>query len=81
MYFWTTDDLIVGFAHERVYDTFIALVYTAMAYMPQRFKPGQPPFHVVTHQRDYLALRCSKDVPRGGDVPPHACVHYSHLVF
>lgn len=59
-----------GFAHERVYVTFIALVYTAMAYMPQRFKTGQPPFHAVTHQRDYLALRCSKDVPRGSKFNP-----------
>jgi hypothetical protein len=46
-----------GFAHDRVYVSFIALVYTAMTYMPARFAPGQPPFHVVTHQRDYLALR------------------------
>jgi hypothetical protein len=59
-----------GFAHERVYVTFIALVYTAMAYMPQRFKLGQPPFHVVTHQRDYLALKCAKDVPRGSKFNP-----------
>lgn len=59
-----------GFAHERVYITFIALVYTAMAYMPQRFKVGQPPFHAVTHQHDYLALRCSKDVPRGSKFNP-----------
>lgn len=49
---WRTHDYAAleklgGFAHDRVYVTFIALVYTAMAYMPQRFKPGQPPFHVV----------------------------------
>ena len=74
---WRTHDYdalqkidVGGFAHDRVYVAFLALVYTAMAYMPTRFTPGQPPFHVVTHQRDYLALRCTRDVPKGSKFNP-----------
>jgi hypothetical protein len=59
-----------GAGHAKVYDAFVALVYTAQAYAPGRFKKGQPPFHVVTHQREYLSPECLRDVPRGSKFNP-----------
>ena len=59
-----------GAGHAKVYDAFVALVYTAQAYAPGRFKKGQPPFHVVTHQREYLSPECLRNVPRGSKFNP-----------
>ena len=55
---------VAGFAHERLHVVFDALVYTAIHHMPERFKPGQPPFHAVTHQRDYMAMACLRGMVR-----------------
>ena len=59
-----------GAGHAKVYDAFVALAYTAQAYAPGRFKKGQPPFHVVTHQREYLSPECLRDVPKGSRFNP-----------
>ena len=59
-----------GAGHAKVYDAFVALAYTAQAYAPGRFKKGQPPFHVVTHQREYLSPECLRGVPKGSRFNP-----------
>lgn len=56
--------------HARVFKAFSALVVGAMHHAPERFRPGQPPFRVVTHQRDYLAPPCVSNVPKGSRFHP-----------
>ena len=54
----------------RVFKAFSALVVGALHHAPERFKLGQPPFRMVTHQRDYLAPPCVQNVPKGSKFHP-----------
>ena len=54
----------------RVFKAFSALVVGALHHAPERFKLGQPPFRMVTHQRDYLAPPCVHNVPKGSKFHP-----------
>ena len=53
-----------------MFKAFSALVVGALHHAPERFKLGQPPFRMVTHQRDYLAPPCVHNVPKGSKFHP-----------
>ena len=52
--------------YASAYAAFSALAYTAMAYAPHRFKPGNDPFHVVLNPlASPFAPGCVRSAPRG----------------
>jgi hypothetical protein len=52
--------------YASAYAAFSALAYTAMAYAPHRFKPGNEPFHVVLNPlASPFAPGCVRSAPRG----------------
>ena len=52
--------------YASAYAAFSALAYTAMAYAPHRFKPGNDPFHVVVNPlASPFAPGCVRSAPRG----------------
>ena len=52
--------------YASAYAAFSALAYTAMAYAPHRFKPGNDPFHVILNPlASPFAPGCVRSAPRG----------------
>ena len=53
--------------YASAYAAFSALAYTAMAYAPHRFKPGNDPLHVVRQPAapPPFAPGCVRSAPRG----------------